>query len=353
MHFQIHKNFRLNDTSFTTKEELLLFSNTIFEVNFISQFLDDTETIKLQTSGSTGTPKIIEVRKEFMINSAQATGKFFNLKECTKALLCLNPNFIGGKMMLVRGMLLGWHLDVITPSSTPLKNNSKKYDFSAMVPTQVHHSLNDLHKVRKLIIGGGVVSNSLKGALQNISTECYGTYGMTETVSHIAVKKLNNFTSLRGGTTKQSAYNILPYVQISTDERNCLVIDAPKVAENQIITNDVVELVSDKKFKWLGRYDNIINSGGVKLNPEQIEERLSQIIHQRFFLAGIPDERLGEKLILVVEDETNSNVILNEVKNLKALDKYEIPKEVFCVAKFIETETKKIQRKKTLDLLKW
>jgi O-succinylbenzoic acid--CoA ligase len=356
MHFKIHNNFKLNDTSFTTREELLLFSNAIFEVNFIAQFLDDTETIKLQTSGSTGALKVIEVRKEFMINSAQATGVFFNLKEDTKALLCMNPNYIGGKMMLVRAMLLGWHLDVVTPSSTPLKDSTKKYDFSAMVPLQVHNSLKNLDKVKKLIIGGGVVSNSLKMALQDISTECYSTYGMTETVSHIAVKKVNNFLS--DTERSPSVYNLLPNVHISTDSRNCLIINAPKVAETQIITNDVVELISKTAFKWLGRYDNIINSGGVKLNPEQIEATLSQIINQRFFVAGIPDEGLGEKLILVIEGISTTlndqkNIILNEVKNLKLLTKYEIPKEVYFLPSFIETETKKIQRKKTLYLIKW
>ena len=357
MHFEIHNNFKLNGTSFTTKEELLLFSNTIFELNFISQFLDNTETIKLQTSGSTGAPKVIEVRKECMINSAQATGNFFNLKEDTKALLCMNPNYIGGKMMLVRAMLLGWHLDVVTPSSNPLKHSATIYDFSAMVPLQVHNSLKDLQKVKKLIIGGGVVSNLLKMALQNISTECYGTYGMTETVSHIAVEKLNNF--LLDTERSLSVYKTFPNVKISKDHRNCLVIDAPKVAETKIITNDVIELISNVAFTWLGRYDNIINSGGVKLNPEQIEEKLSPIIHQRFFVAGIPDERLGEKLILVIEEEADSNIILDMVaepsrskaKNLTPLSKFEIPKQVFFIPKFIETETKKIQRKETLDLI--
>ena len=355
----------------------------------------------MQTSGSTGTPKIIEIKKEFMINSALATGAYFDLHENTSALLCMNPDFIAGKMMLVRALVLGWKLDVVTPSLNPLKELEKTYDFSAMVPLQVSNSLSDLHKIKKLIIGGGVISNELESKLQSIKTECFATYGMTETVSHIATRKLNNYSSLRGGTTKQSVlgneiateqaprkdmvkdgenvissgvekshYCTLPKISISTDQRNCLVINAPKISENQIITNDIVELISDSEFKWLGRFDNIINSGGVKLIPEQIEEKLSKIIEQRFFVAGIPDELLGEKLVLVVEMQSNkvseeqsvisSRAEKSQIKNLKAeisnlitLSKYETPKEIYFLDKFIETSTKKIQRKKTLDLLKF
>ena len=216
----------------------------------------------------------------------------------------------------------------------------------------MHHSISDIFKIRTLIIGGGVVSTELAKLLQNVNTNCYATYGMTETVSHIAVKKLNN-KSLREGTTKQFLYETLPNICISTDSRNCLVINAPELVESQIATNDIVELVSATEFKWIGRYDNIINSGGVKLVPEQIEEKLSRIIYQRFFVAGIPDEILGHKLVLLIEGIGKLDVIMNEIKSLSTLTKYELPKEVYVVPKFIETETKKIQRKKTLDLLKF
>ena len=313
-----------------------------------------------------------------MVNSALATGSFFDLGKGTTALLCMNPEFIAGKMMLVRALILGWKLDIVTPSLNSLKDVKKKFDFTAMIPLQVTNSFDDLHKIKKLIIGGGVISKELENQLQELETECFATYGMTETVSHIAIQKLNNSPSLRGGTTKQSYdvnhnlissgiekfhYNLLPNISISKDVRNCLVINAPKIAEEQIITNDIVELTSKNSFKWLGRYDNIINSGGVKLIPEQIEEKISKIIDQRFFVAGIPDEVLGEKLVLVVEIQRNKEVkeqrgkvekrkavISNAMKNLTTLDKYEIPKEIYFIEKFIETATKKIQRKKTLNI---
>ncbi len=382
MQFKFHKSFQLNGTSFYSNKELVEFSKTIsFEISsFLSDFLTDNETIDVKTSGSTGTPKRIEIKKEFMINSALATGDFFNLKQDTKALLCMNPSFIAGKMMLVRAMVLGWKLDVVTPSSNPLKGVNKIYDFCAMVPMQVHHSFNDLHKIKKLIIGGGVLSKELETKLKLIKTTCFATYGMTETVTHIAVKRVNgkgikvkDSQSVSSSAVERSFYRVLPNVKISKDKRGCLVIDAPKVAKNKLVTNDLVDLISDTEFQWLGRYDNIINSGGIKLIPEQIEEKLAKIIEPRFFVAGIKDAVLGEKLVLVVEEglkvqrlkETRekrskfvassavekSQNLKSQITNLKILSKYEIPKEIYFVEKFVETTTKKIQRNKTLDLI--
>ena len=388
MQFLFHKKFQLNGTSFNGIEELLVFSKIISSdiFSFLSDFLSDDEKISVRTSGSTGTPKVIEIKKEFMINSAIATGKFFDLQEDTTALLCMNPTYIAGKMMLVRAMVLGWKLDVVSPSSNPLEGVEKKYDFSAMVPMQVHHSLDDLHKIKKLIIGGGALSKELENKLQTVKAQCFVTYGMTETVTHIAVKSVNNYElRIANDELGITNYTALPNVKFSQGKRGCLVIDAPKVSENNVITNDLVELISDTEFKWLGRFDNIINSGGIKLIPEQIEKKLAKIIEQRFFVAGVKDAVLGEKLVLVVEikrdkdtkeqrrkvekfeslkveklkgskEQRNKvtklkNVILSNVQHLKTLSKYEMPKEIYFVEKFIETDTKKIQRKKTLDLV--
>ncbi len=388
MEIKLHPSFELNGTSFKNTQELLRFSELLSKsiYIFLKHFFDEADAVKSKTSGSTGSPKLIEIKKEYMVNSALATGSFFDLGKDTTALLCMNPEFIAGKMMLVRALVLGWKLDVVEPSLSPLKDVKATYDFSAMVPLQVSNSLDDLHKVKKIIIGGGAISNELNNALQKVETECFATYGMTETVSHVAIQKLNNFPSLQGGTPKQSDsenqdvissipdsywnekshYIILPNISISTDKRDCLIIDAPNITSERIITNDIVQLISDTEFNWLGRYDNIINSGGIKLIPEQIEEKISKIIDQRFFVAGIPDELLGEKLVLVVElqsskgskeqrdkVEKRKTIISNKVRNLKTLDKYETPKEIYFIDKFIETATKKIQRKETLELLKF
>ena len=308
--------------------------------SFLSDWVSDAATLAVQTSGSTGEPKTIVLKKEQMINSAKATGEYFDLKPKQKALLCLPSTGIAGKMMLVRAMVLGLHLDYVEPSSNPIPNN-KSYDFVAMVPLQVENSLNQLDRVKKLIIGGAPVASNLRAKLKKRSVEAYETYGMTETITHIAVKKI---------TEGSNYFETLPNVSIKQDERGCLVIDAPKISDERIITNDLVELISENQFTWLGRYDSIINSGGIKLVPETIEEKLSSIIKSRFFVAGIPDETFGQKLVLVVEgDPDEAQELRRSIKNIKTLSKYEVPKEVYFVKAFKQTLTQKVDRKKTLE----
>jgi len=343
---KIHKNFQLNEEHFSSIEELLSFSESISEnvFLFLSNWFSADDYIDVQTSGSTGAPKIIRLKKEWMLNSALATGVFFNLREHTKALLCLPIGYIAGKMMLVRALVLGWEIDIIEPTAKPLKKIVKFYDFSAMIPMQLQNSLEQLHIIKKVIVGGAPVSVLLQDKLQNHTTEVFATYGMTETVTHIAIKKLNNFL----GNTEKTFYKIVPDVKISHDNRNCLVIDAPKVSNDIMTTNDVVRMVSNSEFEWLGRIDHVINSGGIKLHPKQIEDKMSLCITKRFFVAGIPDNLLGEKLVLVIEG-AEDQFIRNQVHNLKTLLKFEFPKEIYFIENFIETETKKIQRTKTLS----
>ena len=364
-HTAYHKDFKLNSNSFDGLNELLSYALHFSpEIHcFLEDWFSEKEMILVQTSGSTGTPKSIELQKKQMQYAAFATGEFFELKEKTTALLCLPVGYIAGKMMLVRALTLGWHIDVVAASSNPLKENSKEYDFAAMVPLQVENAIYKLHQIKKLIIGGGVVSNSLHEKLQSIATQVFATYGMTETITHIAVKKLNNFQSLHENVTKEftgnqkltlsksirnsAFYQTLPNTTIYKDERNCLVIKNEKISNNVVFTNDVVDLISDTQFDWLGRFDNVINSGGIKLHPEKIEEKLANSIQQRFFVAGIADEKLGEKLVLIVEGVARTLIL--EKANLS---KFEVPKEIHFINHFIETETKKIQRKKTLDLIR-
>ncbi|MFK8061158.1 MAG: AMP-binding protein [Polaribacter sp.] len=360
---KLHKKFQLNGISFTSVDELLKYSLSFSEEIhlFLNDWFSKDNFILVQTSGSTGKPKSIQLQKELMVNSALATGTFFDTKENTKALLCLSTKYIAGKMMLVRALTLGWQLDVVVESSSPLKTIEKSYDFSAMVPLQLENSLEKLDQIKKLIVGGGAVSNQLKEKLQNKSAKIFATYGMTETITHIAVKKLNNFSdNFISNKVENSFYQILPNVTIYKDARNCLVIDAPKVSKEIIFTNDVVNLISDTQFEWLGRFDNVINSGSIKLQPEKIEEALSKIIENRFFVAGIPDDTLGEKLVLIIEnvistDSENSGEksLKSKISKLTSLSKFEKPKQIYFIDKFIETETKKIQRKKTLDLIEF
>lgn len=355
----IHNSFQLNGYSFSNSAELLNYRSKISKdvFLFLEEWFSDSNSVIIQTSGSTGKPKNIELQKERMFNSAIATGNYFNLKAETTALLCLPASYVAGKMMLIRALTLGWSLDIVTPNSNPLQNVPKIYDFSAMVPLQVENSINYLDKIRKLIVGGGVVSNPLLAKLQNVSTDVFATYGMTETITHIAVKKLNNFSTLKTNFNRSNFYKTLPNVTIYVDERNCLVINAVKVSEKVLFTNDVVRLISDTQFEWLGRFDNVINSGGVKLQPEVIESKLVKVLQKPFFVAGILDDLLGSKLILIIED-TDDNTsekkegIINKIKSLNLFTKFEIPKEIYFLPEFMYTESSKIQRNKTLNLLK-
>ncbi|MBT8316308.1 MAG: AMP-binding protein [Lutibacter sp.] len=345
-----HKAFKLQGESFNSTEEIITFSKNIsLEVyNFFIEWFNSSSFIEVNTSGSTGTPKLIQLQKAYMVNSAKATGDFFDLREGTKALLCMSANYIAGKMMLVRALELGWNLDIVNAVSNPLEGINNIYDFCAMVPLQLHNSLTEVYKVKQLIVGGGVVSKELLNKIQNIDTAVYATYGMTETVTHIAIKKLNNRAQSKLGS--ETYYNTLPNIKLSKDSRGCLVIDAPKISSERIVTNDLVDLISENQFKWLGRFDSIINSGGIKLIPEQIELNISEILSNRFFVTGIPDAVLGEKLVLIVEGEIKKD-ILKEIAFLKTLSKFENPKEVYFLPKFIETETQKINRKATISLL--
>ncbi len=345
----LHSNFKLNGKHFDSENDLLHFvKNHLNHVYiFLSEWFDDSNFVTVSTSGSTGKPKKIQLRKEFMVNSAKATGDYFDLNKNTRALICLPVEFIAGKMMLVRSMVLGWDVDLISSDAYPLKGIKKNYDFSAMVPLQLYNSLEQIDKIEKVIVGGGEASVDLQSKIKELPTKIFATYGMTETITHIAVKPLN---SAAGFIQGKDYFQTLDKVVIRKDNRGCLVINAPKVTDEIIITNDLVEIISENQFKWLGRYDHIINSAGIKLIPEQIEQKLSKIVKQRFFVAGNPDDVLGEKLILIVEGEIQED-LASQISKLKTLSKYEVPKNIYSIELFAETETKKIQRQKTLELL--
>ena len=301
--------------------------------DFLLDWFDSKPYIEMYTSGSTGIPKTITVSKQAMVESALASGDFFELNPGNKALQCLPVKYVAGKMMLVRAMILGLDLDYVAPSSHPLHNNEVDYDFVAMVPLQAQNSIAELQKVKKMIVGGASVNKNLEKQLLKLPTEVYETYGMTETITHIAARKLG-----------EKAFTVLPNVTISYDDRNCLVIHAPRISEEVITTNDIVELLNENQFVFIGRMDNVINSGGIKLIPEQIEEKLSGKITERFFIASKPDNELGEKVVLVIEGEKHEF----DTTLYEELDKYEKPKEIIFIPKFKETPNGKIIRKETL-----
>lgn len=354
----IHESFVLNSKSFTitTLEAYahkLVRSGEVYEAKigeFLLDWLDDGEYITAHTSGSTGAPKSIKIRKKHMINSALATAKFFKLQNGTTALLCLSAEFIAGKMMLVRAMVLGWKLDMVPPKSNPLERLYRHYDFCAMVPMQLDNSINRLHLIKKLIVGGGQISEYIVALVSGIETKVYETYGMTETVTHIAARRVNS----KKKSFDETHFKALPQIALSTDHRNCLVIKAPMISDEVIITNDIVDLFSYKKFRWKGRFDNVINSGAIKLYPEEIERKIQVVIRERFIVSWIPHNTLGQQLVLIVEDpttEATEKVVFNKIKLLETLKKYEIPKKIFFLETFKETGSGKIHRENNRQIV--
>ncbi|WP_142786248.1 AMP-binding protein [Changchengzhania lutea] len=350
---KVHNRFKLNSIHYSYNDVMEVAYSYVKEGepfeqgigNFLLDWLDHKPFIKVNTSGSTGKPKTITLFKQAMANSAIATGDFFKLEPGDSALHCLPSNFIAGKMMLIRAMILGLELDIIAPTMYPQIKPNMHYRFCAMIPMQAQNVFSNLSQIDTLIIGGTSVPKSLIESLQDIPTVAFETYGMTETITHIAARRLNHFEA--GQHVGKAPFKVLPNIKISQDRRGCLVIEAPKLLDETLVTNDVVTIHSDEAFDWLGRYDNVINSGGVKLFPEGIETKLQNHIEQRFFVASEKDDLLGNKAILVVEGEKNEI----DPAIFSDLDKYEIPKEIYTIRKFVETNSGKIQRAETLKQL--
>ena len=333
------ERFDLNKSKAMLKNQLPDWEHDIF--SFLVDWFSDSSHISVQTSGSTGKPKLISKNKSALINSAEMTGEFFRFEENQMALLCLPAKFVAGKMMLVRAIKWRLRLDYIAPK-IQLQIPKKTYFFSAMTPQQMEANLSKLSRITNLIIGGAPIPVALERKLVLLDTNCYATYGMTETVSHIALREISNDPNL--------VYQVLEGISINTDSRSCLKINAPKLLEESITTNDVVELTSSTSFIWKGRFDNVINTGGVKVFPEIIENKIAHLINLPILIAGVPSVKWGEKIILVIEsDILNTTEVSMQLKGI--LSKTEIPKSIFLVSKFIHTENGKINRKKTLDLL--
>jgi len=321
-------------------------------LKFCHAWLTGQQEFTLQTSGSTGTPKPIVLRRTQMEASGRQTIEALDLKAHETALVCLDTKYIAGQMMLVRSLTAGMNIIAVEPSSNPLeKTEGDKIDFIALVPYQleniIEQSQDKLNKVRCAIIGGAAISNSLSEKIRKSGCALFATYGMTETISHIALQRLN-------GKNPQDSFESFPMINLRLDNRGCLCIKT-NYLEEEIITNDLVELVGERKFKWLGRIDNVINSGGIKVIPEKVESVLEKIFDQfqirnRFFITGLNNEKLGNQVTLVIEGFAFKDEIQNGVltKARQALPKYELPKNFIFIQHFKETATGKINRSATI-----
>ena len=329
--------------------------------DFLSEWNNDSDRVLVHTSGSMGKPKPMMVEKKRMLNSARITCDFLGLKPGDSALLCMSLDYIAGKMVVVRSIERHLHLISVPPSGHPLKDVDEEITFAAMVPMQVYNTLQvpeereRLSRIRHLIIGGGAIDAALEQELQSLPGDIaiWSTYGMTETLSHIALRRIN-------GDEASEWYQPFDSVRISQTEEGCLVIDAPQVCAETLVTNDIVEIepyiynkVEKLRFRIKGRKDNVICSGGIKIQIEEVETLLKPHLEKPFMLAKKKDEKFGEIAVLLSEDEDIKKVeatvrrLLSD-ESEKSSDhkkyKYWIPKEFRYVEHLPLTETGKPKR---------
>lgn len=344
---------------------------------FTRAWLRGDDEFAVQTSGSTGAPKPIPLRRRQMIASARATGAALGLTAGMTALVCLPVRYIAGRMMLVRGFELGLKLVIVEPAADPLAAlpEAITIDFAAFVPLQIQTLLdqalvahNDscfpddtahafqyrrrLDALHAILVGGAPLTPALATQLRQLAAPVYHTYGMTETATHVALRRLN-------GPSASSAFVPLPGVATGVDARGCLHLRGPMTDDVVIQTNDLVELQPDGAFVWIGRWDNVINSGGVKVHVESVEAVLATLAaeqpelglaRRRYFVAGLPDTRLGQIVTLVIEgaalDEDQAQQ-LHWVAS-QTLPRHHAPRQIIYAERFAETPTGKIDRAATL-----
>lgn len=308
---------------------------------FLNEWFDASPIITVHTSGSTGVPKELVVRKDRMMQSARLTCEFLNLQAGDTALLCMNLRYIGAMMMVVRSLVAGLNLVVRPASGHPLSDVEVPLKFAAMVPLQVYNTIRvpaerkRLEHTDILIIGGGAVDDSLEAELKTIPIAAYSTYGMTETLSHIALRRLN-------GEAASKCYYPFPSVELSLSAENTLIVKAPLICDDVLQTNDIACLCSDGGFTIAGRKDNVINSGGIKIQAEEMENRLQPFIPVPFAVTAVPDPCLGQALTLLIAGKPDIKELENKLQAV--LETYYRPKHIFITELIPQTENGKIDR---------
>ncbi|RDC62572.1 AMP-binding protein [Adhaeribacter pallidiroseus] len=328
-------------------------------LEFCRNWLNGVQEIAINTSGSTGAPKLITLTRRQMEISARYTLQALHLQENDHALVCINTEYIGGIMMLVRGLIGNLHLTILEPIGNPFRylppNGPEQYEFGSFVPLQLQAILTEspekkylLDQMKGMLVGGAPLSADLNKQIQEIAAPVYHTYGMTETASHVALKKLN-------GSQPDRYFRATPTVQLAQDNRGCLTITGELTNKQLITTNDLVNLVSEHEFEWLGRVDNTINSGGIKIQAEKVEVYLAQVlaelqIDRRSFITAVPDEKLGQRVIALLEGAKLTTDQEKEIKRqLKhLLHKFEVPKAFQYAKAFCTTGSGKIDKTTTL-----
>jgi len=322
----IHKDFKLQGISYSAKGIMEYLKEKKDYYNFLISWFDGNDYILTNTSGSTGKPKEIKLKKIDLIESSKLTAKYFDLKVGDKIINCLPIKYIAGKMMLVRSLVLGLDLHIFPVTSSPIKDLKKNYELIAFTPLQLENSIPFIEKIKKVLVGGSPVQETLKEKILNSKSMIYETYGMTETITHIAARNLSK---------GEKEFTVFPGIETGKSD-NCLFIKPNHLSIEMIQTNDIVEFTNKNKFLLIGRRDFIINSGGVKLNPEAIEKKLSKYISEDFIISSIDHDKFGEVVALVFK----KNIPNDYNEAFTNLSKYEIPKEVFVIDNFPENNGK-------------
>ena len=322
----IHKDFKLHGVSYTANAIMKYLKEKKDYYNFLKSWFDDKDYVLTNTSGSTGKPKEIRLKKSDLIESSKLTARYFDLKVGDKIINCLPIKYIAGKMMLVRSLVLGLDLYVFPVSSSPISDLKNNYELIAFTPMQLENSIPFIEKIKKVLVGGSPVQDSLKDKILNSKSIIYETYGMTETITHIAARNLS---------IGEKEFTTFPGIEIG-EKDNCLFIKPNHLTIEMVQTNDVVEITNKNQFLIIGRRDFIINSGGVKLNPEAIEKKLSKYISADFIVSSIDHCKFGEVVALVFK----KNIPDDYNKAFTHLSKYEIPKEVLAIDNFPENNGK-------------
>lgn len=313
---------------------------------FIRDWLKNKPFFNQKTSGSTGKPALHKISRYQLEASVQRTIKALHLQPKLKALVCINMEYIGGKMMLTRGFMHEWLLQLVPPCANPSSGmETEQFDFAAMVPLQLQKLIKTergrtfLNGIGTVIIGGAAVDKTLVKTLQGLKCQLYATYGMTETVSHVALQKLN-------GQNRTEHFQMLPGIRHQVDERGCLMLRADVTAHQWIATNDRVNFHSPDTFTLLGRADHVINTGGVKVQIEVLEAQIRAtglLKGQPMAISSMPDASLGRRIVLVTETlPENPDRLLEELK--AKLPHYHAPKALYAPGKLPETASGKLDR---------
>lgn len=305
---------------------------------FINEWNNSSRYVKAHTSGTTGTPKDILLLKDDMRASARATIKFFGINSGSTIMLPLSPDYIAGKMQIVRAIEAGCKLITEHPSSHPFQSlEIDNCDLIPIVPSQIEGLLKSpiANKTRNIIIGGAPLSPLQEHTMSRSGIRAFATYGMTETCSHVALRLIGDNT-----------YRSLPGFTFSIDSRGCLVIDSSTLSCGRLTTNDMVKLISTGEFEWLGRYDNVINSGGIKIHPEKIERILQSILPAGVtaYVTSRKSQQWGEEAVIVTDNCSLTRELLQQLRQL--LPQHHTPHDIIHVSKIQHTTSGKIIRQR-------